>query len=257
MLRKILVCLLLVPVATFAQDNYKNAIKFNTLGPVSQLYSAQYELAIGKHLAFNNTFFYRPKKLIPAGETIDNLAKKHGLGLTGIKFENIFMDEAKLGMKGYSPELRYYIGKKKNRLFVSAIGQYEDFDMTVPANLAVKYKTYATDIKVPVDFTFKTYSAGILIGKQFNWRRLGVDFVIIGPHFGKAKEFYAVAQNAALKQLNQEEKQYILDKIQERFGLSDTYFSRTLVDDKAEIKSIKPVPYLGIRGLGLNLFYRF
>lgn len=61
--------------------------------------------------------------------------------------------------------------------------------MTVPANLAVKYKGITADLKVPVDFTFKTYSAGILIGKQFNWRRLGIDLVVIGPHFGKAKTF--------------------------------------------------------------------
>lgn len=257
MLRKILFLSLITFSIAEAQSEYKNSIKFNTLGPLSQLYSAQYELALGNHLAFTNTFFYRPKKLIPIGETVDNLAKKHGLGITGIKFENIFMNEAKLGIKGYSPEMRFYFGKKKNRVFASVIGQYEDFDMTVPANLAVKYKGITADLKVPVDFTFKTYSAGILIGKQFNWRRLGIDLVVIGPHFGKAKDFYAVASNAALAQLNDEEKQYILDKIKERFGLSDTYFSRSLIDDKAEIKSIKPIPYLGIRGLGLNLFYRF
>ena len=187
---------LLTTSSSFAQ--YKNSIKFNVAGPLSQLYSAQYERKIGNHFSFNNTFFYRQKSLIPLGVQVDTLAKRHGVGITGIKFQYIFMNEARLGVKGYSPELRYYIGKKKNRAFVSIIGQYEDFDMSVPASLAILYKGLVVDAKVPVNFTFNTLSGGLLVGKQFQFNRIGLDLVIIGPHFGTANAFYGLAETELL-----------------------------------------------------------
>jgi hypothetical protein len=235
----------------------KNAIKFNTVGVFTQLYSIQYERVIKNNISLNNTFFYRPQRLIPLGDQIDQLAKNHGLGLTGIKFEHIFMNEAQVGVKGMSPELRFYLGKKKNKAFVSIIGQYENFDMRVPANLSISYKGLIADVKTPVNFGFYTLSGGVLVGKQFNFNKLGIDFVILGPHFGKAYDFLATATSETLSKLNESEKQYILDKIKERFGLAENYFQTTIESNSAKITSTKPVPYLGLRGLGLNLFYRF
>lgn len=235
----------------------KNAIKFNVAGPLTQTYSLQYERMLSKKLSFNNTFFYRQKSLIPLGTQVDTLAKRYGVGITGIKFKYIFMNEARVGVRGYAPELRYYIGKKKNRSFVALFGQYEDFDMAVPASLAVLYKGIIVDVKTPVNFTFNTISGGLLVGKQWKWNRMGVDLVIIGPHFGKAKAFYAVAQTELLSKLSEDEKVYLKDKITERFGLSGEYFALDIAGEKAEIKSVKPVPYLGIRGLGVNLSYSF
>ncbi|MCP9747198.1 DUF3575 domain-containing protein [Lacihabitans sp. CS3-21] len=247
--------LLGISLSVFSQQ--KNAIKFNVAGPLTQTYSLQYERILTKKISFNNTFFYRQKSLIPFGNQVDTLAKRYGVGLTGIKFKYIFMDEAKVGVKGYAPELRFYLGKKKNRPFVALFGQYEDFDMAVPASLSVLYKGLIVDVKTPVNFTFNTLSGGLLIGKQWKWNRMGLDLVVIGPHFGKAKAFYAVAQTELLSKLSEAEKMYLKDKIIERFGLSGQYFALDIAGEKAEIKSVKPVPYLGIRGLGVNLSYSF
>lgn len=221
------------------------------------LYSLQYERQLGSRLAFNNTFFYRPKTNIPFGGFIDDLAKKHGVGLTGIKFEYIFMDEAQVGVMGYSPELRYYLGKKKNRPFIGLFGMFEDFDMKVPALVGISKESHYYDVKLPINFTFRTFSGGILVGKQFTWNRVGLDVVFIGPHIGVADNFYAHGENDNLRGLSEEEKQFVKDQIRVRFGLKDRYFNMELNDDAAEIKSVRPVPYLGIRGLGFNLSYRF
>jgi hypothetical protein len=242
--------LLGISLSVFSQQ--KNAIKFNVAGPLTQTYSLQYERILTKKISFNNTFFYRQKSLIPFGNQVDTLVKRYG-----IKFKYIFMDEAKVGVKGYAPELRFYLGKKKNRPFVALFGQYEDFDMAVPASLSVLYKGLIVDVKTPVNFTFNTLSGGLLIGKQWKWNRMGLDLVVIGPHFGKAKAFYAVAQTELLSKLSEAEKMYLKDKIIERFGLSGQYFALDIAGEKAEIKSVKPVPYLGIRGLGVNLSYSF
>lgn len=247
--------LLCISLSVFSQQ--KNAIKFNVAGPLTQTYSLQYERILTKKISFNNTFFYRQKSLIPFGNQVDTLVKRYGVGLTGIKFKYIFMNEAKVGVKGYAPELRFYLGKKKNRPFVALFGQYEDFDMAVPASLSVLYKGLIVDVKTPVNFTFNTLSGGLLIGKQWKWNRMGLDLVVIGPHFGKAKAFYAVAQTELLSKLSEAEKMYLKDKIIERFGLSGQYFALDIAGEKAEIKSVKPIPYLGIRGLGVNLSYSF
>jgi hypothetical protein len=258
-MQKIVFCLILFvsSITVFGQEQPKNSIKFNVVGPLSQLYSLQYERALNDKWAFNNTFFYRQKSLIPFGVPIDTLAKRHGVGLTGIKFEYIFMNEARVGVMGYSPEIRKYFGENKNRWFVSAFGQFEKFDMTVPASLAIKYQGLFLDAKSPVDFTFRANSIGLLVGKQFRWSNFGVDFVIIGPHLGFANTFNATATNEVLGKLSEDEKTYLKDKIIERFGLSNNYFSLNITDEKAEIKSIRSIPYFSIRGAGLNLFYRF
>jgi hypothetical protein len=240
---------------SFAQ--YKNSFKINAVGPLSKLYSAQYERKLSKHFSINNTFFYRQKTLIPLGVQVDTLVKRHGVGLTGIKFQYIFMNEARVGVKGYSPELRYYIGKKKNRTFLSLFGQYENFDMSIPSSLAILFKGLVLDAKVPVNFTLNTLSGGLLIGKQFQFNRLGLDLVIIGPHFGTAKAFYGVVETDLLSQLSETEKLYLQNKIVERFGLSEKYFTLNINEERAEIKSIKPIPYVGIRGFGVNLSYNF
>ena len=243
---------------TFAQFDSKNSIKFNAIGPAFQLYSVQYERKVSDHWAFNNTLFYRQKSLIPFSVPIDTLAKRHGLNTIGIKFQYIFMNEARMGVFGYSPELRYYIGQKKNRFFLSAFGQYENFDMNVPISLAVKVRgLFFDDIRAPIDFKFQTLSGGLLIGKQFKWNRFGLDFVIFGPHFGKARKFNAINTNDLFSELSADDRVYLKDKIIERFGFSEEYFSLEITDKKVEIKSIKPIPYFGIRGFGFNLFYSF
>jgi hypothetical protein len=66
-----------------------------------------------------------------------------------------------------------------------------------------------------------------------------------------------VAQTELLSKLSENERVYLKDKITERFGLSGEYFSLDIEGEIAEIKSIKSVPYIGIRGFGVNLSYSF
>jgi Protein of unknown function (DUF3575) len=254
---RLLLFFLLGSFSSLAQSTQKNALKFNVLGPISKLYSIQYEHSFSDRVSFNATIFHRTKMLIPFGTTVDSLAKRHGVGITGIKFNHIFMNEAQIGLSGFSPEMRYYFGDTQNRWFLSAFAQFESFNVTVPASLAVQLRGMVVNVKSPVDFNFNTRSIGILVGKQFRWNRLGLDVVLIGPHWGKARNFDLLANNALLEQLNTAEQSFLKEKIKERFGLSEEYFSIAVEKTGAEVKSIKPIPYLGIRGLGLNLFYFF
>lgn len=244
---------LLIFFSFSATAQYNNSVRTNLTTLPVNLYSLQYEHAFSNYFALNNTVFYRPKLQIPFGETIDNLAKNHGVGLTGIRFDYIFMNKAHVGVKGYSPEFKFYLSKNNHRPFISLFGMYEHFDMRVPALINVKN----LEVEIPINFTFKTLSGGLLIGYQFRWNRVGLDFVLIGPHVGKAEDFYAQGKNSNIQGLTESEKRRLKAGIKDRFGLSEKYFDLTITDKSAEIISIRQVPYFGVRGLGLNLSLMF
>lgn len=258
-MRKFFFLFLAFPLFIQAQNLPKNSLKVNVAGAAFQLYSVQYERMLGSNFAFNNTFFYRPVKNIPFGTPADNVAKKHGLGVTGVDFEYIFVNLAQMGVKGYSPELRYYFGQKKNRAFIGFFGQFEDFDAIIPASLEVRYDGQTVELsKVPIAFDIRTLSGGILIGKQFKLgSRLSLDIVLIGPHLGKGQKVYASVEQSLLARLDESEKAYLKDKIIDRFKLNTDYYNVTVGDEKAEINAFKKVPYVGLRGLGFNLGWRF
>lgn len=235
----------------------RDAVKFNVVGPFTSLYSAQYEKSVSKSISFLLTGFYRPLKQIPFGTELDKLAKSRGLGITGVNFEYIFVNEAKIGVLGASPEVRFYLGKKKNRTFISLFGQYEDFDLNVPASLLVNFRGVDAEIITPIEFDIQTLSGGLLIGKQFRFGRFGVDAVIIGPHVGRANNVSAEVSQSLLSQLNADERALLKQRIIERFGIDETYYQTDIADAKASIASKRNVPYLGIRGAGLNLAYYF
>jgi hypothetical protein len=257
-LRKFAFFLSFFPFLVFGQKTPKNSVKTNLTAIGTKIYSFQYERTLSANWAFNNTFFYRPQSAIPFGTEVDNLAKSRGLGITGVDFEHIFVDLAEIGVKGYSPELRYYLGAKKNRFFVGAFGQYEDFDAILPASLEATYDGQIGEIRVPIVFDIRNLSGGILIGKQFNFGdRFHLDFVLIGPHFGKSSKVYAKVEQSLLSRLSDSDKEYLKDRIIERFKLSSTYYKVTVGNERAEITNVKKVPYLGIRGFGFNFGWRF
>lgn len=250
---------IVLPFFCWAQQVPKNSFKTNLTAAGTKIFSLQYERMLSANWSFNNTFFYRPKSSIPFGTQLDRLAKSRGLGVTGVDFQYIFVDLAEIGVKGYSPEIRYYFGNKKNRFFMGLFGQYEQFDATIPASLEARYQGQVVELnKVPIAFDIRTISGGLLIGKQFNFgNRVTLDFVLIGPHFGKGNTVYAKVEQSLLSRLDEADKAYLKNKIIDRFKLSPAYYEVTVGDEKAEISNIKKVPYAGIRGLGFNLGIRF
>ncbi len=255
-MRKIIL-LLLCPILLQAQD-FKNALKVSLPAAFTKIYALQHEYRFSEHWSFNHTGFYRPKTGIIFGEQLDKLAKSRGLGITGVDFQYIFVNEAKIGVMGYSPELRYSFGKKRNKAFIGFFGQIEKYDTDLPALLLLQYQGDQVEVKAPVSFDISTLSGGILVGKQF-WlsKRLSLDIVLFGPHFGKANKVYASVEDSLLERLNDEDRNFLRDRVIERFKISEEYYNVTVQGSAAEITAIKKVPYLGIRGGGFNLGFNF
>lgn len=245
---------LLTPFLLAAQ---KNNVKLNLTGLGAQLIGFQYEYQATKRIGLQSTFFYRNRSAIPFAEPIDNLAKSRGLGLTGIDFTYILMNKAELGVTGLSPEVRFYLSKKKNPAFIGLFGQYENFDLKVPGLFDVRYENFSGNVEMPVVFDIRTLSAGVLLGKRWQWNRLLLDFVVIGPHFGRATALNAKIEQEVLTRLSDADRTYLKEKVIERFGLSEEYFNVGIDGSSASIRSIKNIPYLGIRGIGINVGWRF
>ncbi|SOE23065.1 hypothetical protein SAMN06298216_3456 [Spirosomataceae bacterium TFI 002] len=227
------------------------------LSPVSKIWSVQYELKINDRLSFNNTLFYRKQSSIPFADELDKVAKSRGLGITGVDFTYIFIDKSQIGIKGYSPELRYYFKSKKHPWFIGGFAQFEQFDMTVPASFLVRYDGSIANVELPVDFDISTTSGGILIGKKFVFNRVSLDVVLVGPHFGSAKKVDAQINEPLLNRLSDADQEFLRQGVIERFKLDESYFNVGVLGEQARINAKQKVPYFGIRGLGFNLGYSF
>lgn len=238
-----------------AQD--RNTVKVNLLSPVSRIWSVQYEFQINERLSINNTFFYRSKSSIPFASQIDRLAKSRGLGITGVDFEYISIDKAQIGVRGLSPELRYYFKSKRNPWFIGAFAIYEEFDMEVPATFLVRYDDFFGNVELPINFDIATISGGILLGKKFEFNRFSLDVVILGPHFGKANKVNAEVDEPLLNRLSSSDQEFLRQAVIDRFKLDEDFFNVGVSGQQAKIDAKQRIPYFGIRGFGLNLGYTF
>lgn len=239
------------------QGNYQKAVKFNLVGPFTGLYSAQFEMNASKQVSFVLTGFYRQEKDIPFSTAIDNLAKTRGLGITGVNFQYIFIDQAKIGMQGVSPELRFYLSKKKHPTFIGVFGQYTDVDMLVPASLPVVFRGQIAEIITPIDFEIQSVTGGLLLGKSFRFGRIGVDAVLIGGQWGRAHNLNATVNQSLIGMLSDEEKESLRQGVITRFGIDESYYDTKVGDSGATLNEKRRVPFFGIRGAGLNLAYYF
>jgi hypothetical protein len=239
------------------KTDYQKAIKVNLLGPLTGLYSAQFETNASKRVSFLLTGFYRQQSGIPFAQEIDNLAKSRGLGITGVNFEYIFIDQAEIGVKGVSPELRFYLSRKKHPTFIGFFGQYTDIDMLVPASLPIVIRDQFLEIILPINFKIKSITGGLLLGKSFRFGRIGVDAVIIGGQIGRAYKVNATVNQSLISQLNNEEKESLRQGVIDRFGIDESYYDTEVINDGATLNQKKRVPFFGIRGAGLNLAYYF
>lgn len=237
--------------------HYNNAIKTNATVIATGLGSLQYERMLNSKWGISATIFGRRNSGIPLGKTFDQVANRFGESIIGVNFEYIQVDKAQLGLSGFSPEIRRYFGRKSTRFFLSGFYQYEKMDLTVPAELVLQLNDEFYNSIIPVAFDVRASSVGFMPGIQFRKGRWGVDWTLVGPRFGSASSLRAEAQQTFLNRLSDEEKDFLIQGVKERFKLSDEYFQVEIQGSQAQIQAVRKVPYWLIRGFGLNVFYTF
>ena len=251
---------LLLPVFALAQDttkadknssgSFKNAIKVNLSSIAIRNYHVQYERQLTRKISVNLGVRIMPKGGLPLESTFRNLLPEL------FENENLDIGKFEIGNTAFTVEPRFYLSKKAMKgFYIAPYARYSTFDLTVP----VKY-SYDSDPGPGVNNVNKTglftgkinaFSGGLMFGTQFNLgKRLVLDVWWIGGHYGSSNGDL----NLATALPTAEERNAVKNSL-DGFDPKPFKFENTVTAQGATVKSTGP--WAGIRGLGLNLGFRF
>lgn len=243
-MKKILLLLLLIPGLIWAQKSPKNSIKVNLSSLVLRNYNFTYERSLSKHLSFSLGFRSMPYGDVPMEGFISDQINDQSINLSRLK----------LGNFAITPEIRYYFSSKGNQGFYAApYARYLVYDLTAP--ITVEDKTSGQFMQVDRDFKGKITSmnGGVMFGVQYPlWKnRLVVDFWIVGAHFGSSKGILTAEFQPSLNA----DEQAILQREVDNLDTAPFKSVGKVTANSAQINT--EGPWLGLRGLGLNLGFKF
>lgn len=244
-------CLLLLPMIGMAQ---KNAVKVNLSSLALRNYHFQYERKLVSKLTLNVGVRVMPKGGLPLESQLRSYFPEI--------FDNANLDVGKftIGNTAITLEPRIYLSKKAMKgFYVAPYARYSSFDLGLPLKYhysqVVSGTTYNYEKTGVFNGKINAFSGGLMFGTQFNIaKRIVLDIWWIGGHYGTSSGDLVL--NASLP------------TPEERQGL------QTAIDNyKNDVKPFKidqvgPVtsngatltssgPWAGLRGLGINLGFKF
>lgn len=241
------ILLFLLPLASLAQEKdksslvgEKNIIRLNLSSLVLENISVQYEREIGRNKSILIGARFMPKGSIPFRDALER----------EIDNKDVQVGNAKTGNFAITPEFRFYFGKKEalKGFYVAPYLRYANFDIDGP----VSYNSGLTKKTGIFTGNINSFSGGCMIGAQF---RLGkswmLDCWIAGGHIGFASGTMTYAASTPLTASEQQSMRDNLDAIDIPF----VKFTYTVNQNGAVIKA--DGNWAGLRGLGLNIGYRF
>ncbi|CAM3474987.1 DUF3575 domain-containing protein [Aquirufa ecclesiirivi] len=243
-MKKIAFVLLLLPSILWAQKTSKNSIKINLSSLLLRNYNFTYERSISKHMSFSLGFRTMPYGEVPMEGTITEQIDDKSINLSRMKLGNIAI----------TPEIRYYFSSKGNQGFYAApYARYLVYDLTAP--ITVEDKTSGQLVQVDRDFKGKITSmnGGLMFGIQYPiWKnRMVFDFWIVGAHFGTSTGILTAEFNPALST----DEQAILQREVDNLDTSPFKSVGKVTANRAQINT--EGPWFGVRGLGINLGFKF
>ncbi|WP_394991494.1 DUF3575 domain-containing protein [Emticicia sp.] len=250
--------LILTFIHSFAQEEKQSVVKLNFSAAVLGSATIQYEKALSNRMSLVIGAGYRPKKLVPfaknAGKFIDFADNR----IDYITLDNVKKSESTMGNFHITPELRFYFGKQAAPigLYLAIFGRYNDYHGDVPVFVDTDYKNVPVRLELPVDTRLKTYSGGLMLGKQFNLgKRFTFDWHIVGGHFGRVTVHGESNQN--LEGFDDDFRTRLRNKILTTFNINENYLGLVVDNQGVRIDNARQLNYLNLRGFGFNLGYRF
>lgn len=247
-MRKLIPLLLfLLPVLTMGQ---KNAIKVNLSSIAIRNYHFQYERKLVSKLTVNLGLRIMPKGGLPFQSTFE----KYG----GLDDPNLQIGQFSIGNTAITIEPRLYLSRKAMKgFYIAPYARWASFDLGLPFSY-----TYDKDPGPLVNNETKTavfngkiksFSGGLMFGTQFNIaKRLVLDIWWIGGHYGSSSGDL----NFVASLPTQEERDAVRNTIN-NFDPSPFKIKKP-VDVTANGASIESSgPWAGLRGLGINLGFKF
>lgn len=217
----------------------KNMAKVNLSAFVGKGFGLQYERQIGKRLTVALGYSKIPTSNIAFKSFIESQ----------IDDPDIKIGDFKLGTSIFTPEVRYYLGKKGafHGFYLAPYGRFGRYNLQGP----ITYTT-STNTKRDLVFTGSLNSAtgGLMLGSSFNlFKRLFLDWWIIGGSIGSANGNF-IAQTP----LSESEQRSLREEL-ESIDVAFTSIKSTVNSSGATI--ITSGTMVGVRGLGINLGIRF
>jgi hypothetical protein len=253
-----IICFFLISVHSFAQDERRKVLKINLSAAALGAASVQYEAVFGKHFSLALGAGYRPKKGIPYVQYFDKFITYGDDKVDYISFDNVKKEAATIGLFHFTPEIRFYFGKKQAPIgtYLSVFGKYNNYRGDLPVFIDTDYKRVQVRLELPVDTRLKTTTAGLMVGHQFRLgNRFTFDCYIIGAHFGRISVHGESNQN--LKGFDDDFRTRLRDKILTTFKINEDYLGLVVDNQGVRIDNERPLNYLNLRGLGFNLGYKF
>ncbi|GAB3513678.1 DUF3575 domain-containing protein [Emticicia fontis] len=243
----------------FSQEYKPSVIKVNLSSLALGAYSLQYEKALGNRVSFALGASYRPVKRVPFAKTVERFVDAADNRIDYISLANVKKSESTVGNLGITPELRFYLGRKKSApmgAYLSVFGRYNSYFGKAPVFVDVLYKENFARIELPVDMQVKTYSGGLMFGYQFRLgNRFTFDWFIIGGHYGKVTVHGESKQN-----FEGYDEQFLKDiktRILDTFKINEQYLSVEVDKQGVRVDNARNLTFLNLRGLGFNIGYKF
>jgi hypothetical protein len=243
-MKKLLLAVILFPLFSQAQlFGGKNIIKTNLSSIVLKNYSFTYERCIYKNLSISLNYRFMPKGNIPFQSTVSNLFKDS-------KFD---FNKFQIGDNAFTPEVRLYSHKNMRGFYVAGYARFASFDFGLPLNYS--YTDISGNHNSTALFNGKvtSTSGGIMIGVQHTiFKKLTLDIWIIGAHFGSCNGNMLATFDHTLTTQEKQGLQNQINSIKtDPFKISGT------VNNDNTATLVASGPWVGVRGLGLNLGFRF
>ena len=175
----------------------------------------------------------------------------------------------KMGGYAITPELRFYLSKRKDMrgFYIAPYARYTHFDVNTPV-------TYTTTVvappnppqtvskTAPFSGNINAFSGGIMFGMQYNLaKQVVLDIWLIGAHYGNSNGDAIATFNPPLSNNppapGYDSEQQSLQKAINNINAKP--FSITgKVDASGSFATLNASgPWIGLRGLGLNVGFRF
>ncbi|GEO07916.1 DUF3575 domain-containing protein [Segetibacter aerophilus] len=217
----------------------KNMVKVNLSSFVGKGFGLQYERQIGKRFTVALGYSKIPTSNIAFKSFIENQ----------IDDPDIKIGDFKLGTSIFTPEVRYYVGKRGafHGFYLAPYGRFGRYNLQGPI-------TYTTSTNAKRDLVFtgslNATTGGLMLGSSFTLhKRLYLDWWIVGGSIGSANGNF-IAQTA----LSESEQRSLREEL-ESIDVAFTSIKSTVTSTGATITTSGSMA--GVRGLGINLGIRF
>lgn len=228
----------------------KNNIKVNLSSLLLNNYSFSYERSLSQRVSMAAGYRFMPKT------TLDNMALARHISEKYVQDEEIHseLDNIATSNSTITGEVRLYGGRHPGArgFYVAAYGRYMRSKVDyLDEYQSVENRTY----QIPYHTTLNGFGGGLMFGAQWLIAdRVTLDWYILGAHYGKLTGDIEAVTN--LSGMTDAEKAGLEEDIEHYVSFSDRIsVDATVTDNGAKAKA--DGPFVGIRGLGINIGIAF